>query len=66
MKLSKVAGCEFDNCPVVYLSDAGMAVVQGFPVRAADGLELGVGEIAVEVPPEIVLASVEALQGAKK
>ncbi|MBQ0924401.1 hypothetical protein [Saccharopolyspora endophytica] len=66
MKLSKVSGCENDNCPAVYVSDAGTAVVQGFPVHSADGLDLGKGEAAVEIPPEIVLASVEALQGVKK
>lgn len=66
MKLSKVSGCDNDDCPAVYVSDAGTAVVQGIPVHAADGLKLGKGEVAVELPPEIVLAAVDALQGVKK
>ena len=66
MKLSKVSGCDNDDCPAVYVSDTGTAVVQGFPVHTADGLELGKGEVAVELPPEIVLAAVDALQGVTK
>lgn len=66
MRLSKISGCDHDNCPAVYVSDVGTAVVQGVPVHTADGLELGKGEVAVELPPEIVLAAVDALQGATK
>lgn len=66
MKLTKVSGCDNDDCPAVYVSEAGTAVVQGFPVHTADGLELGTGELAVELPAEIVLAAVDALQGVEK
>ncbi|RKT82102.1 hypothetical protein ATL45_0345 [Saccharopolyspora antimicrobica] len=66
MRLRKVSGCDNDNCPAVYISDRGTAVVQGAHVPNAEGLTLGEGETAVELPPEIVLAAVQALQGARK
>ncbi len=62
MKLRKVSGCADKDCPAVYVSDSGTAVVQGMPVLAADGLSLGRGETAVELPREVVLAAVKALQ----
>ncbi|KAA5836168.1 hypothetical protein F1721_07510 [Saccharopolyspora hirsuta] len=61
MRLHKVSGCDNGTCPAVYVSDRGTAVVQGDPVAAAEGLELGEGETAVELPPDIVLAAVAAL-----
>jgi hypothetical protein len=66
MKLRKVSGCADKDCPAVYVSDLGTAVVQGDPVIAADGLSLGEGEMAVELPTEIVLAAMRALQGAQQ
>lgn len=66
MKLSKVTECKDENCPAVYVSDKGTAVIQGVPVDVgAEGLTLGDGEAAVELPPEVVLAAVEALQEVK-
>ncbi|ASU80023.1 hypothetical protein CDG81_19105 [Actinopolyspora erythraea] len=67
MRLHKVTECKDDNCPAVYVSDRGTAVVQGNPVETGtEGLTLGDGESAVELPPEVVLAAVEALQGVEK
>jgi hypothetical protein len=62
MRLLKVSGCDNGTCPAVYVSDRGTAVVQGTPVVAdTEGLTLGEGETAVELPPEIVLGAVSAL-----
>lgn len=62
MKLRKVSGdCEEDFCPSVYVSDRGTAVMQGDPVADAEGLELGEGEMVVELPVDIVLGAVFAL-----
>ncbi|MCP2238476.1 hypothetical protein LY41_004331 [Prauserella halophila] len=66
MKLRKVSGCHDGDCPAVYVSDRGTAVVQGTPVAAADGLSLGDGETAVELPPEVVLAAYDALKAAQR
>lgn len=63
MKLSKVTECKDENCPAVYVSDRGTAVIQGVPVEVGtEGLTLGDGESAVELPPSVVLAAVGALQ----
>lgn len=61
MKLRKVSGCEDKACPTVYVSDRGTAVVQGDHVHSAEGLTLGEGETAVELPPEIILNAVSEL-----
>jgi hypothetical protein len=62
MRLLKVSGCDNGTCPAVYISDRGTAVVQGTPVATdAEGLTLGDGETAVELPPEIVLGAIAAL-----
>ena len=61
-----VSGCENDDCPAVYVSDRNTAVVQGKPVIAAEGLAIGEGENAVELPLEVVLGAVEALRGGKQ
>lgn len=61
MKLRKVSGCELEDCPTVYVSDRGTAVMQGEPVTGAEGLKLGEGEMAVELPADIVLDAVLAL-----
>lgn len=62
MRLQKVSGCDNGTCPAVYVSDRGTAVVQGTPAATdAEGLTLGDGETAVELPPEIVLGAVSAL-----
>ncbi|WP_033401484.1 hypothetical protein [Actinopolyspora mortivallis] len=60
MKLRRVSGCENGTCPAVYVSDRQTAVVQGGHVPTADGLTLGEGETAVELPPDIVLGAVTA------
>lgn len=62
MRLHKVSGCDNGTCPAVYVSDRGTAVVQGTPVTTdTEGLTLGDGESAVELPPEIVLGAVVSL-----
>ena len=61
MKLQKVSGCEEDDCPAVYVLDRGTAVVQGDYFISAQGLTLGDGEAAVELPPDILLGAVAAL-----
>lgn len=62
MKLRKVSDCEDKTCPAVYVSDRGTVVVQGDPVPdTTEGLTLGQGESAVELPREIVLGAVSAL-----
>jgi hypothetical protein len=63
MRVHKVSGREDSECPAVYVSDRGTAVVQGDHVTAAEGLKLGSGETAVELPPEIVLGAMTALAG---
>ncbi|MEV6877000.1 hypothetical protein [Amycolatopsis sp. NPDC051128] len=51
MKLRKItADCEDLKCPAAYVSDRGTFVFQGPVVSSADGLDLGEGEQAVELP----------------
>jgi hypothetical protein len=51
MKLRPIAEeCTKGTCPTVYLADNGNLVVQGKAVRTAEGLRLGPGELAVELP----------------
>ena len=62
MRLLKVSGCDNGTCPAVYVSDRGTAVVQGDPVAThTDGLTLGEGETAVELPSEVILGAVATL-----
>lgn len=62
MKVRKVSdGCEMNNCPTVYLSDRGTVVMQGYLVTGADGLRLGDGESAVELPLDVVMSALPAL-----
>jgi hypothetical protein len=64
MKLRKVSGsdCDLDQCPAVYITDRGTGVAQGVPVTEADGLNLGPGEIAVELPLEVLRSALRVLQ----
>lgn len=62
MKLRPIAQeCSKGTCPTVYLADNGNLVVQGRLVRRADGLELGPGEHAVELPIELAKEAFGAL-----
>ena len=62
MKLRPIAEeCTKGTCPTVYLADNGNLVVQGKVVRAADGLSLGPGETAVELPIELAREAWRAL-----
>jgi len=53
--------CKNGDCPSVYLSDRGTLVVQGDGVRAAQGMRLGSGEQAVEVPMSVIEEALRAL-----
>lgn len=62
MKVHRVSdGCQMNNCPTVYLSDRGTVVMQGHTVAVADGLSLRDGEQAVELPLDVVLSALPAL-----
>lgn len=62
MRVRKVSGCEGGNCPTVYVSDRGTVVFQGDAVARAEGLTLGNGEQAVELPLDVVLSAFPALR----
>jgi hypothetical protein len=62
MKLRKVSGeCYDGDCPAVHLSDRDSLVFQGAAITVADGLRLGHGEQAVELPMTVVREAVRAL-----
>jgi len=59
VELTLVAGECPDGvtCPAVYLTDHGTLVIQGIRVvdqQTLDGLRLGPGEAAVEVPADLL------------
>jgi hypothetical protein len=53
--------CSNGDCPAVYVTERGTLVLQGATVHAADGLRLGVGEQAVELPVDLVRTALAAL-----
>jgi hypothetical protein len=62
LKLTRLTGgCGAGDCPAAYLSSRNTLVVQGSVVHDAEGLQLGEGERAVELPVEIVREAVRAL-----
>jgi hypothetical protein len=62
MKVSKLVGsCDDGDCPTIYTTDRGTVVVQGDHVGRADGLKLGDGEGAVEIPLELLREALSAL-----
>lgn len=62
MRVHRVSeACKVRDCPTVYLSDRGTVVMQGYVVAAAEGLSLGEGEQAVELPLDVVLSAIPAL-----
>jgi hypothetical protein len=63
MRVSKVSGCDDGTCPAVYVSDAGTTVVQGALLPDVEGVALGRGEQAIEMPPDVLLDAVPALIG---
>lgn len=64
MKVRRVsADCRERDCPTVYVSDRGTVVFQGDPVEGADGMRLGSGEKAVELPLDVVLSAIPSLRG---
>ncbi|MQA64216.1 MAG: hypothetical protein GEU86_22800 [Actinophytocola sp.] len=64
MGVHKVSeGCEGGDCPAVYVSDRGTVVFQGDAVPVAEGLRLGEGEQAVELPLDVLKSALPALLG---
>lgn len=62
MRVRKIAGdCDHGTCPTIYVSDAGTIVVQGYSVDEADGLSLGDGERAVEIPERLLRSAMKGL-----
>ena len=62
MKLEKLAGgCDDGDCPTVYVTDQGTLVVQGGHIDKAEGLRLGEGEQAVEIPIDLLREAFSAL-----
>lgn len=66
MKLRRVSDCKDRSCPTVYISDRGTGVAQGTPVIDAEGLTLGPGEVAVELPLEVLRDAMKVLQAEGK
>jgi hypothetical protein len=58
--------CKNKNCPTVYISDRGTGVAQGTPVTDAEGLTLGPGEGAVELPLDVLREALKTLQAEGK
>jgi hypothetical protein len=54
--------CQKGTCPTVYVSDRGTLVFQGIPVGEADGMVLGLGERAVELPANLVKEALLAFE----
>lgn len=46
----------------MYVTDRGTGVAQGTPVTEGDGLTLGPGEAAVELPLDVLRDALRALQ----
>jgi hypothetical protein len=62
LELTRLAGdCDMGDCPAGYLSNRNTVVFQGPAVADAEGLRLGAGEQAVELPVDIVKETVRAL-----
>lgn len=62
MKVEKlVGGCDDGDCPTIYTTDRGTVVIQGDRVSRADGLKLGRGEDAVEIPLDLLREALSAL-----
>ncbi|MCP3798421.1 hypothetical protein NLX83_04025 [Allokutzneria sp. A3M-2-11 16] len=62
MKAHKIAGCNKADCPTIYITDVGTALAQGTPVDDVDGVALGPGEIAVQLPLQVLKDAVAALE----
>lgn len=66
MKLRMIGGggCSGDNCPTVYVTDRGTAVIQGYVVDDGDALatlSLPAGESAVEIPLDVLRAAADGV-----
>lgn len=64
MRVHRVSDeCRDGECPAVYVSDRGTVVFQGDTVTSAEGLRLGAGEQAVELPLAVLKSALPALLG---
>ncbi len=62
LKLTRLSDdCRAGDCPAAYLSNRNTVVVQGPLVHDAEGLRLGEGERAVELPVETLREAIRAL-----
>jgi hypothetical protein len=62
VKVTRLAkDCKDGECDTVYLSDRGTLVLQGVAVSFAEGMKLGRGEQAVELPIQLVKEALRAL-----
>jgi hypothetical protein len=50
MKATRITECAKQDCPSVYVTDAGTVLAQGRIVTGTDGVRLGPGEVVVELP----------------
>lgn len=60
--LTQLAGAcgDLDDCPAVHLSKHGTLVFQGPDATNTEGIRLGSGELAVELPVELVKEAIRA------
>lgn len=63
MKATRLTSCNKTDCPAVYLADDGSLLAQGTPVNGVEGVTLGPGELVVQLPREVLLEAVRALEG---
>lgn len=62
MKATKIAGCDRNECPAIYVTDTETVVAQGKPVQNVDGVTPGPGEIAVELPLSVLKEALAGLE----
>jgi hypothetical protein len=61
VKLTKISGnCASDDCPAIYVTEAGTVIVQGTLMAGEYGVSLAAGEALVEVPRSIFMEAVNA------
>ena len=62
MRATKIAGCDRNECPAIYVTDTGTVVAQGKPVHNVDGVTPGPGEIAIELPLDVLREALVGLE----
>ncbi|MCK2258293.1 hypothetical protein [Crossiella sp. S99.1] len=63
MKAYRITDCEKHECPALYVTDTGVVIAQGDPADDVDGVTLGEGERAVQLPLDVLKKAVATLQG---